>query len=90
MATQSYQRRNDVFRQFIDELVVAKEGSSLPLNDMYAAFKDWFKESIPHGGPPNKQEVADYFNKIWGEPVKENGLKKWAGWMMRGDASINF
>lgn len=90
MATQSYQRRNDVFRQFIDELVVAKEGSSLPLNDMYAAFKDWFKESIPHGGPPNKQEVADYFNKMWGEPVKENGVKKWVGWVMRGDASINF
>lgn len=84
-ATQSYQKKNDVFQQYIDELIIHKEGTSILLNDMYATFKDWFRESIPHGSLPTKQEVGDYFGKIWGDGIAIEGNKRWEGHTLRGD-----
>lgn len=85
-ATNSYRKRNDVFKQFIEELIIEKEDSFLLLNDMYAAFKDWFRESIPQGSMPTKQDVLDYFTKVWGE-YDATGMKKWKGYAMRTDFS---
>lgn len=78
LATSMYQRKNDVFRQFIDETVVDEPTSSVRLNDIYDQFKDWFRDSVPHGSIPNKSEFRDYLTKMWGDPRLGGGVR-WEG-----------
>lgn len=88
-ATTNYRKRNDVFKQFIDELIAIKEDHYLLLNDMYAAFKDWFRESVPQASMPAKQDVTDYFIKLWGDPDSTIGTKRWKGYMLMTDFSMS-
>ena len=47
---------------------------------MYAQFKEWFKEGWPNMSLPIKNEVREYFEKLWGEP--DRGVK-WHGYRIR-------
>jgi hypothetical protein len=52
----------------------------LTLIELYSQFKDWFKESFPFHSLPIKNEVEEYFIKVWDEPEKG---KKWSGYRVR-------
>jgi len=42
--------------------------------------KDWWKEGYPGTPIPGKNDVKEYFSKIWGMP--DSGLK-WIGYRIR-------
>ena len=66
-ATNMYRQRNDVYRQFIEECVMDDPKARLSLVELYSHIKDWFKESLPGRHLPVKEEVKEYFTKIWGD-----------------------
>lgn len=76
MATAMYRKQNDSYRQFIEECVIEEKGGTINLIELYTQFKDWFKDSLPNHSIPIKNEVEEYFTKIWDEPEKG---KKWIG-----------
>ena len=79
-ATAIYRKQNDLYRQFIEECVVEESKKYLTLVEMYAQFKDWFKESFPNMQLPIKNEVKEYFENIWG--VCDRGCR-WQGYRIR-------
>lgn len=81
LATANYQRRNDIYRQFVDEMIATvATDSELSLIEVYAVFKDWFRESVPGGMLPTKTEVRDYLCKTWGAPDMARGRSiTWKG-----------
>ena len=80
MATAQYKKKNDIYRQFIDECTVEDETSSIRLLELYSQFKEWFRDSMPNHQLPIKNEVKEYFLKVWGEP--EKGCQ-WNGYRIR-------
>jgi P4 family phage/plasmid primase-like protien len=79
-ATELYKKNNDIYRQFIDESIYPDPNKKMSLTELYAIFKEWFKESMPGHSVPVKNEVEEYFVKNWGPP--EDG-KKWSGYRRR-------
>ena len=79
LATQMYKIKNDVYRQFIDECVAEDEKGSVTIQELYVFFKEWFKESMPHHTTPTKNEVKEYFIKLWNDPVKN----RWTGYKLK-------
>ena len=80
LATQAYQRKNDIYKQFMDENIKENPKSKISLTTIYTEFKDWFKESFPHRNIPVKGDVKEYLERRWGEP--EVGIK-WKGYQIR-------
>ncbi len=70
LATDSYRKKNDSYQQFIEECIINDKKSGINLSELYNRFKDWFKEGFPGQSLPNKTEVKEYYNKVWGEPIK--------------------
>ena len=68
MATTHYRNKNDIFKLFISEQIIIVPDSEMELSELYAMFKEWFKESMPGQKPPSKNNVRDEFTKIWGLP----------------------
>ena len=79
-ATAQYRRENDIYRQFIEESII-EDDYSLSLSELYAQFKEWFKEGWPNMTLPIKNDVREYFDKLWGE--NSNGVIKWHGYRIR-------
>jgi P4 family phage/plasmid primase-like protien len=79
-ATEIYRRQNDIYRQFIEESIAEDSKKYMSLTELYNLFKDWFKDSLPGQSLPNKNEIEEYFCKLWGSP--EAG-KKWKGFRQR-------
>jgi len=80
MATAVYRKQNDIYRQFIEECVVEEKERVLSLVELYTHFKVWFRDSLPNHNLPIKNEVEEYFCRVWDEP--ERG-KKWRGYRIR-------
>ena len=80
IATEGYRLKNDIYRQFIEESIVEDNKFSLALVELYSAFKEWFKESMPNHQIPVKNDLCTYFTKAWGEAAK--GIK-WKGKRLR-------
>jgi phage/plasmid-associated DNA primase len=78
-ATEIYRRQNDIYRQFVEESIIEDPNKSLTLAELYNMFKDWFKESLPGHSVPVKNEVEEYFAKIWGVPEG----KRWKGYRQK-------
>jgi P4 family phage/plasmid primase-like protien len=78
-ATELYRLQNDIYRQFIEECII-EDDVVLTLTELYAQFKEWYKEGWPNNTLPIKNEVKDYFEKIWG--IAEHG-SKWKGYRLR-------
>lgn len=78
-ATAMYRRQNDIYRQFIEECII-EDDALLSLAEIYAQFKEWFKEGWPNMSLPIKNEVKEYFEKLWGD--SERGVK-WRGYRIR-------
>lgn len=79
-ATALYRRQNDIYRQFIEESITEDENTTLTLVELYAQFKEWFKEGWPNMSLPIKNEVKEYFEKLWGNC--DRGAK-WKGYRIR-------
>lgn len=70
MATHNYQKKNDTYKQFMDEFILDNPEGRVSLIELYSVFKDWFRDSMNNpSGMPTKNEVKEYFVKIWGETV---------------------
>ena len=78
-ATALYRRQNDLYRQFIEECIVDAD-ATLTIQELYSYFKDWFKEGWPNMTLPIKNQVKEYFEKLWGDP--ERGCR-WRGYRIR-------
>lgn len=70
MATQNYRRKNDIYRQFVDDHVVQQAGSYISVQQAYAIFKEWFREGVPNAPLPNRENFREYMVKVLGPPVK--------------------
>jgi P4 family phage/plasmid primase-like protien len=70
LATDHYRKKNDSYQQFIDDCIINDKKSGINISDIYAAFKDWFKEGFPSQTLPTKSDVKEYYTKIWGESIK--------------------
>uniref|UniRef100_A0A6C0D0F3 SF3 helicase domain-containing protein n=1 Tax=viral metagenome TaxID=1070528 RepID=A0A6C0D0F3_9ZZZZ len=79
-ATAIYRKQNDIYRQFIEECIIEENEVSLTMIELYAQFKEWFKESFPHHSIPIKNEVKEYFERLWGDC--DRGCK-WKGYRIR-------
>jgi P4 family phage/plasmid primase-like protien len=79
-ATEIYRKQNDIYRQFIDESIAEDPTKYISLIELYNIFKDWFKDSLPGHTLPNKNEIEEYFCKLWGNP---QAGKKWKGFRRR-------
>lgn len=75
LATQNYRRKNDVYRQFIEDFVQMEENSYASVKQAFLTFRDWFRESMPNTVIPCLQDFREYMVKILGEP--ENSF--WCG-----------
>ena len=80
IATAGYRKENDIYRQFIEECIAEDPDKTLSLTELYTQFKDWFRDSLPHHNLPIKNEVEEYFIRVWDEPAKG---KKWKGYRIR-------
>jgi len=79
-ATAVYRRQNDIYRQFIEECIIEDDSYNLTVTEMYSQFKEWFKEGWPNMSLPIKNEVKEYFDRLWGDA--ERGIK-WQGYRIR-------
>ena len=82
IATAMYQKQNDRFRQFIEEKITASENRYLEINELNNEFKLWYKDAFPGSSSaiPDKNEIKEYFVKIWGELDK--GFR-WKGFKIK-------
>jgi P4 family phage/plasmid primase-like protien len=80
MATAYYKKKNDIYRQFIEESIDECPKSTLSLSELYTMFKEWHRESLPNQTIPIKNDVKEYFMRVWGDPLK--GFK-WKGYKPR-------
>jgi P4 family phage/plasmid primase-like protien len=79
IATEMYRKQNDIYRQFVDECIV-ESNSHITILQLYTTFRDWFKLGFPGHQLPVKNEIQEYFTKLWNEP--EKGIK-WFGYRIR-------
>ena len=82
MATDGYRKKNDTYRQFVDERIISGEAARINLSELYSSYKEWFRESVPGQAIPTKSEVKEYYTKLWGEPER--------GMVWRGKRCITF
>ena len=75
LATASYQKRNDVYRQFLEECIIKDTKAHITITELYSEFKDWFRDSLPGQKVPIKNDVKEYFTRQWG-----NYSRKWKGY----------
>ena len=80
LATANYRIRNDIYRQFVEEIIQEEEKAKISLLELYTQFKEWFRDSLPNHSIPIKNEVKEYFVKVWGEPLF--GMS-WKGYRIR-------
>lgn len=76
----TYRRRNDIYRQYIDECIMESSDVAVSLVEIYSSVKEWFKDALPGQRIPEKSEVKDYFIGLWGSP--DTGTK-WRGYKLR-------
>ena len=79
IATEMYRKQNDNYRQFVDETITKAPNAFISLQELYSVFREWFRESFPGHQLPVKNEVKEYFVKLWGET--EN--MRWKGYKIK-------
>ena len=82
IATAIYQKQNDRYRQFIEEKITPSKDRYLELNELNNEFKLWYKDAFPGSisSIPDKNEIKEYFIKIWGDLDK--GFR-WKGYKIK-------
>ena len=74
-----YKRQNDVYRQFIEERII-EDSKYIKIDELWDDFKFWFRNGFPGNSMPGKNDVKEYFTKLWNDP--EPGIK-WFGYRLR-------
>lgn len=69
-ATERYRKRNDVYRQFMEDHIVKDEGQIVSVQNMFNFFKEWHKDCVPSAIPPALSVFKENMSKIIGEPVQ--------------------
>ena len=79
MWTKLYEKHRLLLQKnkFVDECIKEQENCKISIPDLYTFFKDWFKESLPNHSVPIKNEVREYFERMWGETGADN---RWKGY----------
>jgi len=80
VATAMYQKQNDSYRQFIEEKIIEAPDRYLLLSDLNSEFQDWYKQAYPRQQIPGKNELKEYFIKLWGD--LDTGMK-WKGYRIK-------
>jgi phage/plasmid-associated DNA primase len=80
LATAQYMKKNDCYRQFIEERIVECKNSTVSIPELYPLFKDWFRESMSSNQVPTKNEFKEYLYRYWGEPTLGS---KWKGYKIQ-------
>ena len=79
LATNMYRKQNDIYRQFIDECIVEAD-KYITLTELYEGFLSWYRMGYPKHSAPIRNDIQEYFTKLWDEP--EKGLK-WYGYRIK-------
>lgn len=79
IATDRYVQRNDFYRQFIEESLVKDNEGRIHISELYAIYKEWIKNSLTNYSVPNRIEVQDYFDSLWGLSVTGT----WTGFRLK-------
>jgi P4 family phage/plasmid primase-like protien len=79
-ATAIYRRNNDVFLQFVSEVIMTDNEASLSLSEAYSAFQQWFRDSLPNVKIPIKNDLREDLLRRWG-PASES--MRWPGVRIR-------
>lgn len=80
IATAMYQKQNDSYRQFIEEKIMEVPDKYLTLTQLNTEFQDWYKQAYPRQQIPGKNELKEYFIKLWGD--LEKGIH-WKGYKIK-------
>ncbi len=80
MATAAYRKKNDLYRQFIEEKIIEEKENSISISNLYNGFKRWFKDSMPNHTVPVREEVKEYLITLWGSM---EGGRSWVGYRLR-------
>ena len=70
MATANYRKKNDIYRQFVEDHVTRDPTSSISVQQCYNIFKEWFREGVPNAPLPCRDDFREYMTKILGDPVQ--------------------
>lgn len=66
IATDQFRKTNDTYRQFAEECIMAtNKEKSVSLTEVYARFKQWFKDAYPGYSLPIKEEVKKQCINLW-------------------------
>jgi P4 family phage/plasmid primase-like protien len=68
-ATEVYRKRNDIYRQFIEENIAEDSTKQISFAEIYNLFKEWFKNGNPGHTTPVKVDMEEYLRKLWGNPA---------------------
>ena len=58
--THSYRLNNNIFVEFLDEVLVDDEEGFITVSDLYSEFKEWFRESHNLKPPPKKDFLMEW------------------------------
>lgn len=75
--TKEYRKDSDIYCSFIDEnieeLKLNDKAIKTTMSQIYAVFKDWYRENHPDTKCPIKTDVKKYFEKKYGKARRGNG-----------------
>jgi P4 family phage/plasmid primase-like protien len=88
LATNNYRKKNDLYRQFIEDTIISDKIGTISIIELYSVFKDWFKDNYPGRTISEKQDVKEYFVRLWGDFNKGTS---WNGYRFKTqmDENIN-
>jgi len=79
-ATAMYKRQNDIYKQFVEENIIEDGNKHITLIELYSNFKEWYKLGFPNSAIPVKNDIQDYFGKLWENEARGRG---WDGYRIR-------
>ena len=59
IATEQYKHKNDVFTQFVGDILIKEDDSKIMLDELYSEFKTWYKNCIHQHNIPNKMSFIE-------------------------------
>lgn len=78
-ATDNYKNRNNVFLQFINDMLIKDDNEAMTVMKIYTIFREWFRNNLPGQQVPTKSDMEDDLILRWGKPI----ANKWKGWRVR-------
>ena len=82
-ATRLYRQNNDIYLQYVNETIVEDNNphlAGITVTEIYASFKDWFRETFSNMHLPTKNDLRDDLYRRWGVPSTNN---KWTKYRFR-------